>query len=85
MSLIDQGDRLISAKERRELVPYSDMHIWRLERDDKFPRRIPLGGNRVGWSLQEVQEWIEARKAGRFDALEQRRKERQDRQAEASA
>ncbi len=85
MSLIDQGDRIISAKERRELVPYSDMHIWRLERDDKFPRRIPLGGNRVGWSLREVQEWIEQRKAGRFDALEQRRKERQDRQAEAVA
>ena len=85
MTLIDEGDRLISAKERRELVPYSDMHIWRLERDDKFPRRIPLGGNRVGWSLQEVQEWIEARKAGRIDALEQRRKDRQDRQAEALA
>ncbi len=85
MSLIDQSDRIISAQERRELVPYSDMHIWRLEQDDKFPRRIPLGSNRVGWSLREVQEWIEARKAGRIDALEQRRKERQDRQVEASA
>ncbi len=88
MFLIDEGDRLISAKERRELVPYSDMHIWRLERDNKFPRRIPLSdsGNRVGWSLREVQEWIEARKAGRLDALEQRRKKRRDRRpAEASA
>ena len=43
MSLIEDGDRLISAPERRELVPYSDMHVWRLERDGKFPRRIPLG------------------------------------------
>ena len=85
MSLIEDGDRIISAKERGKLVPYSDMHIWRLERDNKFPRRIPLGGNRVGWSLREVQEWIEAHKAGRLDALAQRRKKRQERQAEASA
>ena len=86
MSLIDEGDRIISAAERRELIPYSDMHIWRLEQDDKFPRRIPLGAHRVGWSLREVQEWIEQHKAGRLDALEQRRKDWQERQlAEASA
>ncbi len=86
MSLIDEGDRLISAKERRELVPYSDMHIWRMEQDDRFPRRIPLGAHKVGWSLLEVREWIEVQKAGRLDALEQRRKKRQERQlAEASA
>ena len=85
MTLIDEGDRIISAAERRELVPYSDMHIWRMEQDDKFPRRIPLGAQRVGWSLREVQNWIEEQKAGRLDALEQRRKARQDRQAEALA
>ena len=68
MSVIKDGDRIISASERRELVPYSDMHIWRLEQEEppKFPRRIPLGAHRVGWSLREVQEWIEARKAGRL-------------------
>ena len=85
MTLIDQSDRLISAQERRELVPYSDMHIWRMEQDDKFPRRIPLGAHKVGWSLLEVREWIEEQKAGRLDALEQRRKKRQERLAEASA
>ena len=58
-------DRIIDAKERRELVPYSDMHIWRLEKSGIFPRRIQLGPNRVGWSQQEVIDWIEARKAER--------------------
>ncbi len=85
MTLIDEGDRIISAQERRDLVPYSDMHIWRMEQDDKFPRRIPLGAQRVGWSLLEVREWIEVQKAGRLDALAQRRKKRQERLAEASA
>ncbi len=60
-----QPDRIISAKERRALVPYSDMHVWRLERAGRFPRRIRLGANRVGWSLREVAGWIESRKADR--------------------
>ena len=58
-------DRIITAPERRQLVPYSDMHIWRLEKTGQFPKRIKLGPNRVGWSLREVQKWIEARKAAR--------------------
>jgi len=58
-------DRIVSAKERRQLIPYSDMHIWRMERAGTFPKRIKLGPHRVGWSLRELQEWIEARKAER--------------------
>jgi prophage regulatory protein len=58
-------DRIILAPERRNLVPYSDMHIWRMERAQTFPKRIKLGPNRVGWSLLEVRAWIEARKAER--------------------
>jgi len=57
--------RIITAKERRELVPYSDMHVWRLEKEGRFPQRIHLGANRVGWSLSEITEWIEEKKAKR--------------------
>jgi len=58
-------DRIILAPERRQLVPYSHMQIWRMEKDGRFPKRIALGPNRVGWSLHEVLGWIEARKAER--------------------
>ena len=58
-------DRIIVAQERRELVPYSDMHIWRMEQAGTFPKRVKLGPHRVGWSLHEVLEWIEDRKAER--------------------
>ena len=61
----DREDRIISAKERRKLIPYSDMHIWRLEKAGKFPKRIRLGVHRVGWSNREIQEWIAARKKER--------------------
>ena len=65
MSNSELLDRIISAGERRRLVPYSDMHIWRLEQDGRFPKRVRLGANRVGWSLLEVQAWIKARKSER--------------------
>ena len=61
-------DRIISAAERRHMIPYSDMHIWRLEKAGRFPKRIRIGKNRVGWSFQELQEWIgeEKKRSGRF-------------------
>ena len=58
-------DRIVSAKERRQFIPYSDMQIWRLEKAGEFPRRIRLGANRVGWSLSELQAWIAAKKNAR--------------------
>jgi prophage regulatory protein len=57
--------RVINAAERRLLVPYSDMHVWRLEQASKFPKRIKLGERRVGWDLGEVIAWIEDRKSRR--------------------
>ena len=61
-------DRIVSAKERRQMIPYSDMQIWRLEQAGRFPTRVRLGGeggNRIGWSYRELQEWIAVRKAER--------------------
>ena len=66
-------DRIVPAKERRQLIPYSDMHIWRLEKAGLFPKRIRLGENRVGWSFRELQEWISARKAERTPGVGQPR------------
>ena len=41
-------DRIITGRELREMVRYSLMQIWRLERDGRFPKRIKLGPGRVG-------------------------------------
>ena len=38
--------------------------IWRLERAGRFPSRLQLGENSVGWLEQEVQAWIESRPRG---------------------
>jgi prophage regulatory protein len=57
--------RIITKKELRLLVPYVPQHILRLENEGKFPKRIKLGANRVGWRLVEVEEWLRKRIAAR--------------------
>lgn len=64
--MTDKPDRIISSREVCEIIPYSLMHIGRLERAGKFPRRLRLGPGptgRVGWRLSEVEKWIEERAA----------------------
>jgi len=47
-------------------VHYSKMHLLRLEKAGKFPKRIRLtGGQRYAWVESEIDEWIEARIAER--------------------
>ncbi len=58
-------NRLIDRKELRQLVPYSDSQIYRLERAGRFPSRITLGPGRVAWRLSEVLDWIDAKQEGR--------------------
>jgi prophage regulatory protein len=53
-----------------KLLPFSDLHdhgvlfsrrqIDRLEADGKFPKRVPIGANRVGWVASEVEDWVDA-------------------------
>ena len=49
--------RILSKKELRALVLYSPQHIARLEKAGLFPKRVPLGPNRVGWLEDEVLDW----------------------------
>ena len=53
--------RILSKKQVKELVLYSPQHIARLEKAVKFPKRIQLGPNRVGWVESEVLDWIQTR------------------------
>lgn len=53
--------RIITQKELRALVPYTAQHILRLEKVGKFPRRLQLGENRIGWRLIDIEDWVKAR------------------------
>jgi prophage regulatory protein len=53
--------------KRRCGIPYSRMHIDRLEKRGQFPKRVHLGPNSVGWIEDEVAAW----QAERIGAREQ--------------
>jgi prophage regulatory protein len=58
------GDRLIAYEElRAKGIPFSKPHIWRLEKQGRFPKRIYIGneGGRssYAWSEAEIDAHIE--------------------------
>lgn len=57
--------RIIREPERHFLTGLSRTQWWRLEQDDKAPRRIMLSEIAHGWPLGEITGWLEARAAAR--------------------
>lgn len=53
--------RVLSMKQVVELTHYTPQHIYRLERAGKWPKRVRLGANRVGWRLADVERWFAER------------------------
>jgi prophage regulatory protein len=53
--------KILSKRELKEMVLYSPQHIARLEKMGKFPKRVQLGPNRVGWVEREVLDWLQER------------------------
>lgn len=58
------SSRLLDWPELKSRVPYSRMHIGRLERRGEFPQRVKVGPGRVAWIESEVEEWIQSRERG---------------------
>ena len=47
----------------RQLTGLSRSTVWRLEKNGQFPARRRLSANSVGWSLIELQAWMQSRSA----------------------
>ena len=47
----------------RQLTGLSRSTIWRIEKNGQFPARRKLSANSVGWSLIELQAWMQSRSA----------------------
>ena len=57
--------RILRSPEVQSRAGYSGMHLSRLEKAGKFPKRIKLGPNSVGWLEEEVDDWIAQKMAAR--------------------
>ncbi len=61
--------KLLSKRQLLELIPYSDSHIQRLEKQGLFPKRVKdtrfaekqPSYSKAFWVEQEVLDWIQAR------------------------
>jgi len=49
----------------RKGISYSRMHIDRLEKAGRFPKRFDIGANSVGWLEHEIDAWIAEKAAAR--------------------
>ncbi len=52
---------ILRTRDVTRVTGLSRTTVWRLERAGKFPPRMRLGENSVGWLEEEVQSWIESR------------------------
>jgi len=57
--------RIIRKPELFSKIGLSDATIWRMEKAGRFPQRIQLGGNSVGWFDDEIEMWLSKKAADR--------------------
>ena len=60
-------ERLLNATDVTRLTTLSHGQISVLEKQAEFPPRYCITGNRTGWKLSEVIEWINKRKRLGYD------------------
>jgi len=60
--------RIIRKPELFSKIGLSDATIWRMEKAGKFPRRICLGGNSVGWFNTEISDWLTKKASDRAES-----------------
>lgn len=53
--------QLLTVKQVCERLNLSRVHLWRLECQGKFIRRVQVGAHRVGYYEHELEEWLENR------------------------
>ena len=52
---------LVTFKQLREEfgIDFCAYHIWRLQRDGRFPKRVKRGRKNF-WVREEIQEWVQS-------------------------
>lgn len=60
-----QQDRFVREKERKLITQISRTTAWKWEQSGLFPKRIKLGNRAVGWSLLELNVWLQQRREAR--------------------
>lgn len=54
-------DRIVRPKEASAITGRSASSLWRDEKSGRFPRRIRIGENAVGYKLSAILAWLDSR------------------------
>lgn len=54
--------RAVRRRELRKIVPLADTTIYEMERRGEFPQRFYLTSKCVVWDLNEIEQWLTARR-----------------------
>lgn len=57
----EDKNRILRSPEVREITGLSKTTLWRMEKENNFPRRVQFGKSSVGWNSMEVQQWVRLR------------------------
>ena len=68
---MDTQRRIIRKPDLMAKIQLSDATIWRLEHSGRFPKRLKLGGQAVGWFLDEVDAWLQEKADKRGQSWQQ--------------
>ncbi len=52
---------ILREPEVKRMTALSRVTRWRMENAGKFPSRVQLGANSVGWRKDEIEDWLESR------------------------
>ena len=52
----------------RKGITWSRTHVDREEKAGRFPQRVQLGPNSIGWVEEEIDQWLAERARGRETA-----------------
>ncbi len=65
ISVLHEGDRLLTLKQVQKRIPKSRTTLWRWCKDGLFPKPVPLGKDSRAWVESEIDQYIEGLKEKR--------------------
>ena len=51
-------DRIVLEDEATALCGFSRVTRWRMEKEDRFPRRVKVCDGKIGWRMSDIQRWL---------------------------
>lgn len=59
------GNRILRQSEVMQKTGLSRTTLWRLEKQNKFPKKIQISERNIGWLSDDIDDWINNKRANK--------------------